>query len=55
MDITQVRLELLKLAVGNASLPIEAEAVIKTAQLLEKFVDGSAIRSGREDGDSEQR
>jgi hypothetical protein len=40
MDEITMRLELLKLASGSAALPSEAEAVIKAANELEKFVMG---------------
>jgi hypothetical protein len=40
MGEIEMRLELLKLANGGASLPVETEAVIKAARELEKFVMG---------------
>ena len=50
MDQIEMRMELLKLAKGHASLPIEPEAMIKMARLLEDYVMGTLKTSehGRE-------
>ncbi len=55
MNEMEMRLELLKLAKGNTSLPTDPEAIIRTARQLEEFVTGWPTEKKSVHPDSEPR